>query len=222
MRSRSLLIATLLILGLSPRPCHSQIFHEDFDGPTLASGVWDVAGAGSVTLSGGQMTLSANCSEVFPYVTTVGDPFPATGDFMVQVRFSYPLPQAGGNGFGAKGTWNANGYVFRGFAVWQDYCCGGLRMYLGDGQVISLGGAPQTADHLYEWRYVSGVYYAYVDGVLKGIAPSSYRPTGIFIGHPPTSYCPWTQQRTDYVHVEPLNTTSSRRQTWARLKQVYR
>lgn len=221
MIARRLSLLTLALLAMLSQPCHSQTFHEDFNAATLDPAIWSVAGGGTVSLSGGQMSLSAGCGEVFPYVSTVQNPFPATGDFLIQVRFTYPLPQTGGNGFGAKGTWN-NPFVFQGFAVWQDFCCGGLRMYLGDGQVIPIAGAPETTEHLYEWRYVSGIYYAYVDGVLKGMAPSNYRPTGIFIGHPPTSYCPWTQQRTDYVHVEPLNTTAGRRQSWAHLKQVYR
>ena len=143
-----------------------------------------------------------------------------TGDFLIRVGFRYPDPQAGGNGFGAT-----NGFIVGqpgiGYWLWQDFCCGGLRAACGE-TVVPLAAAPETNYHVYEWRYLSGVYYFYVDGVPTANAASAFRPTGFFFGHPPTSFCPWTTQQIDFVHVEPLGVTSVASTSWGRLKAMYR
>jgi hypothetical protein len=202
------------------RTATAQTFHDDFDGSGLDPARWVVAGGGTITVAGGTTTLSASCGQVFPYVTSLNNPFPATGDFLVRVGFRYPDPQAGGNGFGAT-----NGFIVGqpgiGYWLWQDFCCGGLRAACGE-TVVPLAAAPETNYHVYEWRYLSGVYHFYVDGVLTASAASSFRPTGFFFGHPPTAFCAWTTQQIDFVHVEPLGVTSVAGSSWGQLKAIYR
>ena len=217
-----LMLALSSQLGLSS--ANAQVFHDDFNGTTLDPGHWVVAGGGTITVSGGTATLAAPCvvgepGVLFPYVTTLNNPFPATGDFLIRVGFRYPDPQAGGNGFGAT-----NGFILGqsgiGFWLWQDFG-EGLRAACGE-TVVPLAAAPEANYHVYEWRYIGGVYQFYVDGVLKASAASSFRPTGFFFGHPPFDYCPWTTQQIDFVHVEPLGVTAVAGSSWGRLKAMYR
>jgi hypothetical protein len=128
-QAKAFLVVCAGLLLLAPAvPANAQVFHDDFDGPSLDPASWLVAGGGTITVTAGSATLAAGCWETFPYVTSKFNPFPATGDFLVRVGFRYPSPQAGGNGLGATDTWN-NPYPLRAFGVWQDFCCGGLRAY---------------------------------------------------------------------------------------------
>jgi hypothetical protein len=199
---------------------NAQVFHDDFDGTSLDPAHWVVAGGGTITVAAGTATLSAGCGDAFPYVTTLNNPFPLTGDFLIRVGFRYPDPQAGGNGFGA-----VNGFIVGqagiGYWLWQDFCCGGLRAACGE-TVVPIAPAPEINYHVYEWRYLSGVYYFYVDGVPTANAASSFRPTGFFFGHPPTGFCPWTTQQIDFVHIESLGVTATAGTTWGSLKAIYR
>ena len=218
------LLALASQLGMSI--ANAQVFHDDFNGTSLDPAHWVVAGGGTIAVAGGTATLAAPCvvgepGVEFPYVTTLNNPFPATGDFLIRVGFRYPDPQAGGNGFGAT-----NGLIIGqpgiGYWLWQDFCCGGLRAGVGE-TVVPLAAAPETNYHVYEWQYLSGVYHFYVDGVLTASAASAFRPTGFFFGHPPlTTFCPWTAQQIDFVHVEPLGVTATACTTWGRLKAIYR
>ncbi len=214
-------LLALLPIFLPIRSAHAQVFHDDFDGTSLDLSKWNVGGGGTVSVAGGFATLSAGCGEQFPYLTSKVDPFPATGDFLVRVGFRYPDPAQGGNGFGATGTWN-NPYPLRAFGVWQDFCCGGFRAYYGDGGTVFLANAPETNYHVFEWDYVGGTYELYVDNVLRGSGASAYRPVGIFLGHPPYSYCPWTTSEVDFVHIEPIGLTPAHMDSWGRLKLIYR
>jgi hypothetical protein len=210
----------LCALILSSSPVHAQVFHDDFDGTSLDLTKWALGGGGTVSVAGGVATLSAGCGQ-FPYITSKMNPFPVTGDFLVRVGFRYPSPAQGGNGFGATDSWN-NPYPLRAFGVWQDFCCGGFRAYYGDGGTVFLASAPETAYHVFEWRYSGGIYEMYVDDVLQGSGASHFRPTGIFLGHPPYDYCPWTTSEVDFVHIEFIGTTPTRSAPWGRLKVLYR
>lgn len=197
-----------------------QVFHEDFNGAALDLSKWNIQGAGTISVSGGFSTQSAECSQQFPYVTTVTNPFPVSGDFLIRVGFSYPSPQGGGNGFGAT-TGFQLGLPGTGYWVWQDYCCGGLRAVCGD-LVVPIAPAGDTSYRVYEWRYIGGVYSLYVDNVFMASDESAFRPEGFFFGHPPFTFCPWTTQQIDFVHIEPIGVTGSRANSWGRVKAMYR
>ena len=213
-----LVALTFFLFAASYRPLAAQVFHDDFDGPGIDSTRWNLdPGGGSVIVSEGRATLAAPCGTQFPYLTSKDNPFPLSGDFLIRVGFRYPDVQWGGNGFGYD-------YVQRGFGVWQDACCGPLRVAIGDNYPIYPPGlaSPDTSYHVYEWRCLSGTYYLYLDGNLIGSNESQFRPTKIFFGHPPTSYCPWTTQEIDFVDIEAIGVTVVQQSTWGRLKSRYK
>lgn len=209
--------AWLLVLA---RVTTAQVFHDDFNGTSLDLSRWNIQGGGNIAVAGGYSTQSAGCNEQFPYVTTITNPFPTNGDFLIRVGFSYPSPDQGGNGFGATNGFTI-GLPGTGYWVWQDYCCGGLRAACGD-LVVPIAPAGDTQYHVYEWRYIGGVYSLYVDNVFMASDASTFRPDGFFFGHPPYNYCPWTTQQIDFVHIEPIGVTGSRANSWGRLKAMYR
>lgn len=219
-RATHTLAFVMTLLSVLARASAAQVFHDDFNGTSLDLSKWNVQGAGSITVAGGYSTQSAGCSQQFPYVTTVANPFPAAGDFLIRVGFSYPSPSDGGNGFGAT-TGFTLGLPGTGYWVWQDYCCGGLRAVCGD-LVVPIAPAGDTNYRVYEWRYIGGVYSLYVDNVFMASDESTFRPEGFFFGHPPFSYCPWTTQQIDFVHIEPIGVTGSGKSSWGRLKAMYR
>jgi hypothetical protein len=220
---RSMHVKTLLWVLLLAVSCvaqaSAQILYDEFNGLSLDPARWSVSGGGTVSVADGALALSASCG-LFPYVTTVNNPFPATGDFYVRVGFRYTSPQAGGNGFGVTNGW-AIGGPGRGCWVWQDYCCGGLRAVCGD-LLVTIANAPESGYHVYEWRCVNSVYQFFFDGVLLATNSSSFRPTGFFIGSPAINYCPWTSQQTNFVEIGPFLPTATRPTSWGRLKTVYR
>lgn len=219
-RATHIPVFILALLICLARVASAQSFHEDFNGTSLDLSRWNIQGSGSISVAGGYSTQSAECNQQFPYVTTIANPFPTTGDFLIRVGFSYPTPAEGGNGFGAT-TGFTLGQPGTGFWVWQDYCCGGLRAVCGD-LVVPIAPAGDTQYRVYEWRYVGGVYSLYVDNVFMASDASTLRPEGFFFGHPPFTYCPWTTQQIDFVHIEPIGVTPSRTNSWGRLKAMYR
>ena len=191
------------------------VFHEDFNGPILDPAKWSVnPGNGTLAFADGQMTLAAPCNGQFPYVVTTQNPFPTEGDFVLTVGFRYVDVQWGGNGFGSNDP---------AFGVWQDMCCGPLRMAFGGTTVwLSSFPHPDLRYHVYKWEYVGGTYSATIDGEPVGSSTSAYRPTQFFFGHPPYRYCPWTTQETDFMDIQVPHTTVAMSQTWGHIKSLYR
>jgi hypothetical protein len=218
-RSGACIIALCLVLGLPiASTALAQVFDDQFDGASIDLSKWNVnLGGGTIIVAGGRATLSAPCGAQFPYLTIKTNPFPATGDFLIRVGFRYPDVEYGGNGFGFD-------YVQRGFGVWQDRCCGPLRVAVGDLYPVYPPGlpSPDTTYHVYEWDYIEGTYYFFLDGHAVAANTTSFRPTTLFFGHPPYSYCPWTTQEIDFVHVEPIVPLTARSASWSRLKAIYR
>ena len=219
--------ATFLLLAISFSTSQAQVFHDDFDGDAIDTTKWNVyRGGGTVVVNNGTVTLSAPCNTQFPYITTKSNPFPPTGDFIVRVGFRYPAVNIGGNGFGFD-------YNMRGFGAWQDACyspdnpqgCGGLRVAVGDRYPVYLTdrNVIDTAYHVYEWTCLSGTYRFSLDGVLFLENVSSVRPDKFFFGHPPYSYCNWTTQEIDFVHIEILPMpVSAEGRSWDSIKTLYR
>ena len=219
---RAVRIAVLLCIVCATY-LHAQVFHDDFDGTSLDPAKWTIAGGGTVAVAGGFATLSSTNGDMFPYVTSVTNSFPPTGDFLIRVGFRYPDPRLGGNGFGSP-----NGLVIGnpgvGFWVWQDQLIGGgLRAACGD-NLVQLAPAPETNYHVYEWRCIGTTYSFYVDAQLVATDASKFRPNGFFFGHPtPFTYCcGWTTQEIDFVHIEAGNLTPARASSWGRVKALYR
>lgn len=208
--------------GIRPSAANGAAFHDDFDGPTVDASKWSLdLGGGTAQFVDGRLVFSAPCNAQFPNITTVSNPFPETGDFLFRVGFRYVDVQEGGNGLYAPNGFTYGGAV-HGFQLWQDYCCAnGIMVVVGEVQV-HLTPPPDLGYHTYEWQYIAGTYYFYFDGAFITSCPSSFRPTGILVGHPPRTYCPWTTQSIDYIHIESIAPTPTSARTWGRLKQLYR
>jgi hypothetical protein len=204
----------------------ASVFNDDFNGSTIDPTLWSVStGGGTVTVAGGRVTLSAPCGAEFPYVVTLGNPFPTEGDFVVRVGFRYRSVSLGGNGFGFD-------YNMRAFGAWQDSCsspdnpagCGGLRVAVGDLYPIYLTdrNSVDTAYHVYQWEYIAGTYRFSLDGTLVAQNTSTARPDKFFFGHPLYAYCNWTTQEIDFVHIEALPVVPVEPETWGAVKDKYR
>jgi len=205
-----------LALAFVPSALAAQVFHDDFESPTLNTELWNLdVGGGSAVLEAGLLTLSAPGEAQFPYLTPRGNPFPSEGGFLVRVGFRYPDVQLGGNGFGVE-------HSQRGVGIWQDGCCGGLRVAIGEEYPVYVSEEVDTDPHIFEWRYLDGVYYMWLDDEFVGSSESTFRPSSFYFGHVPAGYCPWTSQEIDFIHIEPLGGVPTMRQSWGRLKAVHR
>ncbi len=206
-----LVVLLVLFFGF---PALAQIFHEDFDGAALDPTRWHLeVGDGSCVMEDGRLTLSCPGGD-FPYVTPIGNPFPAEDDILIRVGFRYPHVLSGGNGFGAQ-------FTMHGFGVWQD-SQGFLRLAVGDLYPVTVSAAIDNAPHVFEWRYVAGVWSAWLDGAFVASDPSDFRPTTLFIGHPPEPHPYWTTQEIDFLHIEALGSVPSQASTWGEVKGLFR
>lgn len=190
------LLSLLLVFALCS-PIVAATFRDDFDGPTLDASKWSIQpGGGTIQLINGKARLAAGCYEVFPYVVTLSDPFPESGDFRIRVGFRYVDVQTGGNGFGAA-------YDHRPYGVWQGT---GTGLTAGVGLIgeLKITTEADTSYHVYQWDYVDGVYSLTVDGILRASSATSVRPNSFFFGHPPYGFCPWTTQEIDFVEIASL------------------
>lgn len=218
MSFKATVIAVIVLISSSA--AMAQSFQDNFDGSSLDASKWNRAGGGTLTVAGGFASSEAACGEFFPYARTLSDPFPASGDFIVTVGFRYTAPSGGGNGFGNPDfTLGSAGSLIW---VWQDACCGGLRAACGE-RVITLAGYPDAGYHIYQWQYLSGTYFLYVDGALVTSDTTSRRPSGFFFGHPPAyPYCGWSSQQIDFVTITSAQPTTTSRRSWSSVKAVYR
>jgi hypothetical protein len=195
-------------------PLHAAALHDDFDGNSIDLSKWNLAGGGTVTVSGGHATLSAGCGEQFPYLTPRSNPFPVTGDFLVRVGFRYSFVGGSGNGFGFD-------FFQPILCVWQDAAFG-LRACVGDGPEYLISPTQDLTYHVFQYEYVGGVYHFSVDGVEVAQDACSLRPNQFYFGHPPFNACDWTMQEIDFVHIEALDPTPAASRTWGSVKLIYR
>lgn len=175
-------------------------------------GVTDSSAHGSLSVGGGEASFASGDSRGFPYVWR-GAPsrtsaFPASGDFVFEMRMRYDDVQGSGSGV-RVGNWPDSspegsnsprpGAIFN---VWAD-TTGGQRFHLFDTQV-AVGGV--GSDHTYRLEYVDGEYSVFVDGTLEaGPTPSTQRPNVIWIGNPNfTSWAErdWSDFSIDFLRVE--------------------
>lgn len=220
MNARAFFCVCVSAFLLATRPGLAEVFHEDFNGDAIDLQKWDLLlGGGTVVVADGRATLSAPCTNPpagFPYLTSKGNPFPPSGDFVLRVGFRYVEVGGAGTGFGFE-------YNGCGFSVWQDLCCGPLRVWIGDDKVLPANlPYPDVGYHVYEWTVVGETWTLRIDGVPIGSDVSSCRPTQIFFGHPPFTTCGWTTQEVDFVHIEPTAPTVATRSRWGGLKVLYR
>lgn len=202
MRAFLRILGVLVCMSCAQSARASIVFQENFD-QQLDPAKWSLSlGDGSLTIDSGIAALSSPAG-AFPYLSTVSDPFPPTGDFSLRIRFRYPTVLRCGNGFGS--TTIATHPYFYGFSLWigEGFTPSGT---VGDTFPIVIAAASDGMFHEYEWRYMGGTYSLYLDGTLVASDASVFRPSGMFFGHPPGASCsPWTSQEIDYVIIDDLD-----------------
>ncbi len=146
---------------------------------------------GTSSEQGGSAALTASSSRAFPYIwrgqPSKPSPFPAAGDFVLEVRMKYDAITGNGAGFAVSsysGTDpigdNPTNYPGRILTIWAD--SSGLRVAILSNQAAVFD---SFGLHDYVMAYVNGQYSVAVDG-LPLIPPvsSTVRANAIWIGNP--------------------------------------
>lgn len=178
-------------------------------------GVTQAPPYGAVTVSGGQASFSAGYLRTFPYIwagpPSRPSPFPATDDFILEIRMRYDSLRGHGDGLVAL-FWENTDPVGDNPPI-----PGGLEEVLlliwadaGEGcRVITLGETISVSDplafHDYRLEYIGGEYSLYVDDTLRvGPTASSLRPNTIWMGNPVLTHWgvgDWSDFTIDFVRV---------------------
>ncbi len=178
------LLAAATVLRPPPRRASADptyYYEENFDGTALSPARWAIATNGypdpAVSVGGGllQMGRVGAASLDFPYVASVGQPFPSTGDFRIELTGQYTSATGKGDGVDVLGP--NNEVVLQ---IWDDNSLGNTQAYLlGSGLAYISPGA-----HTYALDVrASGASFS-VDGTLQLTGPPIPRPTKMWIGHP--------------------------------------
>jgi thrombospondin type 3 repeat protein len=169
---------------------------------------------GQIAVGGGQAAFSSWYGRTFPYVTSKGAPFPASGDFALDVRARF-------DGYGGHGT----------NAIWvssqSDLTATGIHSpgpgYImsihadtGNGAIVGLLGldAARIPDpssfHDYRLEYTDGAYRVLIDGSrVLGPFASSSRARSMWIGNPvfpwwtAGQWTPFTLDRVEVSNPDP-------------------
>ncbi len=180
------------------------------------NGYTDSRPYGYVTVANGTASFGSSYKRTFPYIWTGApsrpSPFPASGDFILEVRMKYDAVLGHGDGFQAL-VWTDSdpvgnnppaGQGFR-MSIWAD----GSGLNASWGNVAPWYSPEALAYHVYRFEYISGKYSFYLDGVLKqGPFASSARPNAIWIGNPVFTHwgmTDWSDFTIDYVRVTVPN-----------------
>jgi YVTN family beta-propeller protein len=167
---------------------------------------------GNVSVTGGEGIFSNGNSRTFPYAWSQNGIFPASGDFMVEVRMKYDSISSHGDGFHVRRWTNATPSTDNTpYAGGADYCASAS---IWADSVISLRARLLTREvaignptgyHTYHFEYVSGKYLLFVDGVLRvGPISSVQRADRVWAGNPVFTHWganQWTDFRLDYVRI---------------------
>ncbi len=180
-RVLGLVVALLITFGLKTAEGAPVVYFEDnFD--TLDTSVWTVYNNNypyPVSVSGGFLQLGqpGTSSLDFPVVYSAINPFPASGDFTLEIGFQYTSIAGKGDGFHALDGTNA----FAGFGFWSD-SASGTRITYGT-NTYSLG--PDTSYHVVRYEVVGSNVTAYLDGTMLGTSTlPAGRATLVYFGHP--------------------------------------
>jgi hypothetical protein len=166
---------------------------------------------GQVTVGGGTAKFNATAEHAFPFVWRGGpslpSPFPATGDFTLQIRMAYTNLGPGGSGLAVLSWpdsspqgWNPPGFG-EVFYIWADQSSGPFTSLAGQN---SPAVSNPSGFHVYRLVYAAGQYTVYLDGNLwQGPVSSPVRPTAIWIGNPIVVPNPiaWTTLSVDSIAV---------------------
>jgi len=210
-------------------------FSDHFDGDQVSNMKWIVqentnlsglpAFGGSVKVADSQVTLaSTGDGTSFPCVTSAFNPFPSSGDFVVEFDLTYDCLSDWGSGLWiCKGPFvdgKSSGDIV--FQVWGDneasWTRSALRVYFFGAEVYRSeveGWEPSAAAHTFRVEYIDDVYTVSVDSVEVASESSRIRPDCLAFGHPPSHAIPfeheraignvggWSSFRLDFIKVLP-------------------
>lgn len=192
------MVASCIVSIQSVKAQDSLFFSDQFDGSTVDSSKWQVqeqnidlsgspAWGGNVTVANSNLYMSSNGS-AFPFIQTVNNPFPTSGDFVLQFSLQYNcIADWGdglmvGNGTPTLDPTGMGNYAWHNkiFDVWaadkgtesQTH----IYIELLNQQVYEVnyaGFKPSSPAQTYALAYVSGVYHVYVNGVEVAQAQSN-------------------------------------------------
>lgn len=176
---------------------------------------------------GGNVQLQSGISNIFPYVVSKTNPFPATGDFTLEFGIQYTSVVQRGNGLVVSLTPpennineldkdNSEVYFFgvwqgsdKGFEVTYDGYCAPRLPCNQPGVNIYNKPSPDLSYHKVKLIYSSSVYEVYVDGnKMFASPPTTNRPRVIWFGNPTNQYsnATWSSFKIDYIRITTLPT----------------
>jgi len=187
-------------------------FSDHFDGSNVDTNKWLVqentqmsglpAFGGSVKIANSQICLaSTDHGTSFPCVTSAFNPFPSSGDFVVEFDVTYTCISDWGSGM-----WISNGpfivdgvnYFANILQIWADggYTQTSIRAWLLGKQIYqdTYGWEENSNTRVFRLEYIEGVYTVFVDSVEVAKESSHLRPDTIGFGHPPAYYVPFTHE----------------------------
>ncbi len=191
-----------------------------FSGTSLDNSKWVVENRADTTVqvSNGVLQLGSSTTH-FPYLYARSDPFPATGNFQVDIRFRYarqgvcgaPIAMASYLLLAGLSQSEANARSLtaesNGMAIWLWHS---LIQYRAEGErpEMPMPGQPNEW-HLATVLYVGSRYYIAVDGSqVLASAPTPARPVTLWPGHPVelgTGFsCPWDILLVSQVRVQTI------------------
>ena len=167
---------------------------------------------GVINLTNGAAKFSSPPSRTFPYIwsgpPSKESPFPATGDFTLEMKMRFEDLSNFGVGLYARHWENSNpvgnnppkSLANTAMRVWGDV--GGVKARIFD-QTITV--ADPTSDHVYRLELREESYQLFIDGIsVSGPVTSTVRPNTLWIGNPYISSLGdgiWTSVVIDYVRV---------------------
>jgi hypothetical protein len=231
-----LTVCASLIRVPSVKAENSSFFSEHFDGSAIDTSKWRVqeqnvdlsgnpAWGGNATVTNSYLYMSSNGS-AFPFIQTVDNPFPTSGDFILQFSLQYTTIADWGDGLMLGNGTPTLDQTFQWhnkiFDVWAadkgPESEAHVYIELLNNQVYEVnysGFKPTSPVQKYELAYVNGVYHVYVNGNKVAQAQSDVRPTTIIIGEPPIFCLPespenvavwgfwgWSSFQMDYVNIQ--------------------
>lgn len=218
----TLLLLATAVLALTFQRAEGDVasppFSDDFVGTQIDAKKWvaqentELSGlpayGGSIKVADGKIALSSTGSS-FPYVYSATNPFPTSGDFAIEVSFTYTHVGIWGNGLWVSTepwAYNSTVHVQKCiFSVWADdentYDKAAIRATLLGKEVyqqeihgaLSVG-LPATT-HVFRLEHFKGLYTLLVDGVEVASELSESIPLTVGFGHPPISYIPFSDWR---------------------------
>ena len=236
------LILVLLIVSISSLAAvraesmaFNVAFSDDFQDDQLDDSKWIwqdnqnsssyPAYGGSITVANSTVNLASNGSS-YPCMYTRTNPFPETGDFVLE--FDITFPQITSNG---GGVWVSTGDVraVTGmpygdiFQVWPEpgrpgtsvcILLLGLLVNKTDALWNEHSSFPYSNPLAVKLSYSKGYYTVFLNGTEIAKKPSNLRPGFIALGHPPCGWVPftedghraydWSSMRVDAVMVKTL------------------